>query len=292
MSRHPAARAGLLRQLLRCPTGKYDHEEERQHWHTRHLDHIGVCFLSVIYMVMLYALGHGTDPSVPAPPALVFSAQVVVAILALFNLYVELYALPRATKEADDDFLVTYGPLGRWVYLTHQTIGALAVHAIISVMAPSVSGRLACGSYAASPLVGASGVFVTIQYFNLVFSHPDHEKQCQVWAARGVRFGFIDCMRHILPMIVAVFDIMLKHGDTLRATMPSTFGLVCLHFIYVTVFVVAIHFNHCRTGRWPYSFMKDLGVSATRWLTFLAAQGCILSVCGVALARLANLCLW
>ena len=292
MSRHPAVRAGLLRQLLRCPTGKYDREEERQHRHTRRLDHIGVGFLLVLYIATLHMLERRAEVELVEAPRPVLISQLSIAILAMFNLYVEIYVLPRGTKEAEDDFRVTYGPFGRWVYLTHQTIGVLAIHAVISAVAPFVSRRLAFGTYAASPVVGASGVFVTVQYFNLVFSHPDHEKECQVWAARGVYFGFIDCLRHILPMVVAVSDIMFKHRETLRVAMPSALALVRLHLLYVTFLLAVIHLNHYVTGRWPYGFMKDLGLSARRWLLLLTVQGCFLSICGVGLILLSNLSLW
>ncbi|CAE7220315.1 unnamed protein product [Symbiodinium natans] len=281
---------GGLRQLLRCPAGKYDPEEKRQHEHTRRLDHIGVALLFVLYVALLHALE--VDLPVPEAPCLVSAAQLAVATLAVFNLYVEIYVLPRGTKEADDDFLVTYGPFGRWIYLTHQTIGALALHAATSAVAPFVGRRLVVGTYAASPVVGAFGVFVTVQYFNLVFSHPDHQRQCQVWAARGVRFGFIDCLRHSLPIIVAIFDIVLKHQQTLHVAMPSAVGLIRLHLLYVTIFLGVIHLNHQITGRWPYGFMKDLGLSFTRWLVFLIVQGSILSMCGLALSGLASLSLW
>ncbi|CAE7867585.1 unnamed protein product [Symbiodinium microadriaticum] len=258
MSRHPAARTRLLRQLLRCPAGKYDSEEEQQHRHTRHLDHIGVCLLLALYAATLHSLSSGAELPVLEPPRLVVAAQLAVGLLAVFNLYVEIYSLPRGTKEAEDDFLVTYGPFGRWVYLTHQTIGALAVHALASAVLPSLSRRLAYGNYRLSPVIGACGVFVTIQYFNLVKRHPEHEKVCQLWAARGVRFGVLDALRHVLPMGVSVLDILFKHRDTLLEAMPSPSGLVRLHLLYVIVFLVGIHLNHHLTGRWPYGFMKHV----------------------------------
>ncbi|CAE7728830.1 unnamed protein product [Symbiodinium sp. CCMP2592] len=291
MSRHPAARTRLLRQLLRCPAGKYDSEEEQQHRHTRRLDHIGVFLLLALYAVILNALAFGAELPVLKPPRLVVAAQLAVGLLAVFNLYVEIYSLPRGTKEAEDDFLVTYGPFGRWVYLTHQTIGALAVHALASAVLPFVSRRLAYGNYRLSPVIGACGVFVTIQYFNLVKRHPDHEKTCQLWAARGVRFGLLDALRHVLPIVVSVLDILFKSRDALLEAMPSALGLVRLHLLYVVVFLIGIHVNHRLTGRWPYGFMKDLGLSPSRWLMFLMVQGSILSACGLALTGLATLSL-
>jgi len=251
--------------------------------------------LLLLYLVLLLVLADGANqkdlPNLE-PSRLVFLAQLFNAVLAFFNLYLEFYVLPRGTKEDDDDFFVTYGPLGRWVYLTHQTIGALAVHSSVSAVAPLVSKRLAFGTYAASPLVGAAGIFVTVQYFNLVYSHPDFEKQCQVWAARGVRFGFIDCLRHSLPLVVAAFDILFKQREALRIAMPSSVGLVRLHLLYVTFLLAVFHLNYAITRRWPYGLMKDFGVSVTKWSVFVVAQGCILSLSGFLLSLLASLSFW
>ena len=273
---HLVKGSSLSRQLLRCPPGKYDREERLQHRYTRKMDFAGLCLLSILYISIL-STSTNDIPDVLLHP--MFACQLLTAIISVYNLYVEIHVLPRGTKEAADDFRVTYGPFGRWVYLTHQTIGLLAVHSVISVLAPCLSQRLAYSTYTAAPVVGATGVFVTVQYFNLVFSHPDHKQNCRVWAARGFRFGFVDGLRHSLPIVIAVLDMVARDSHALSAAMPSAFHTLCIHAVYMLMFLCMVHTNHAITGCWPYGFMKELGSHVWKWLAFAAVQGMLLSAC-------------
>ena len=282
----------LLWQLLTCLPGKFDKEEELQHRHTRNLDLAGICLIFVLYVSIAYGLDAAEDlerdTSGKLRPIQTCVSQLLVSAMAVYNYYVETCVLPRGTKADQNDFHVTYGPFGRWVYLTHQTIGTLAVHSIVSLFAPFVSKQLAYGTYTATPVVGAAGVFVTVQYFNLVFPNSDHKNTCRVWAARGVRFGFIDSMRHVLPFLVALLDVFTKQRGILLATSPSVFGMTLTNFLYVLAFLGVIHVNHAITGFWPYSFMKELG-SLQKWFVFAAVQGGLLSLCSLFLSFLPRL---
>ena len=139
--------------------GKFDDDKRKQHGHTKRVDVYGMCVMFSFYVWISWRCGTEVPqeiPQVPQVPCVI--CQAFGTIIALYNLYVEFYILPRGTKDAEDDFYVTYGPFGRWVYLTHQTIGILAIHSIVSVFSPYWSRRLASGTYAATPIVGANGI--------------------------------------------------------------------------------------------------------------------------------------
>ena len=278
----------LLWQLLTSLPGKYDEDEKIQHGHTRRLDALGLCIILLLYTSVL---GAGEDPWPDTPPLAVYVCQGMASAISIYNLYVEILVLPRGTKASKDDFHVTYGPLGRWVYLTHQTIGVLAIHSTVSLLALLFCRHLAYGTYSATPLIGAAGVFVTVQYFNLVFPEVEHKKGCEVWAERGVRFGFIDSLRHILPILVVIFDVMAKRSEAFAAAIPSALQLLLLTMCYACGFVALTHMNYSITGFWPYSFMKTL--DGRQWLVFTLIQGSLLSLCGFSVCLLARLAtLW
>lgn len=288
MSRNPVLQTTLLHQLVTQLPGKFDNDERIQHGHTKRVDVYGMCVIFSFYFWISWRCG--TDDVFPQEvPCAILICQAFGTIIALYNLYVEFYILPRGTKDAEDDFYVTYGPFGRWVYLTHQTIGTLAVHSIVSVFSPYWSRRLVCGTYAATPIVGAAGIFVTVQYFNLVYPQPEHKQICRLWAERGIRFGFLDSMRHALPMLVVVLDVLAKHRVTLLFAMPSAYGIIRVNLLYVLVFVCLTHLNYSITGYWQYSFMKTLGQNPKKWAAFIAVQGSILSACGLSVSLLSRL---
>ncbi|CAK9061358.1 unnamed protein product [Durusdinium trenchii] len=284
MSRqHSNLQTTLLWQLVTCLPGKFDVEEQLQHRHTKRLDAVGLCVIFFLYVSILWAAGDASSKI--TGPIEASAIQLLASVVSIYNLYLELLVLPRGTKTAEDDFNVTYGPFGRWVYLTHQTIGILAIHSVVSFVSPFVNERLAYGTYEATPVVGAAGVFVTVQYFNLVFPNIDHKRTCQIWAERGVRFGFIDSTRHILPFVVVVLDLLAKQRNMLLATMPSVLVIMLTNFVYVLAFLSVLHINHAITGSWPYGFMKDLR-SLEKWLVFTAVQAGVLSLCSLIL------CFW
>lgn len=277
----------LLRQLVTNFPGKFDNDERKQHGHTKRVDAYGMCVLFSSYVWISWRCG--TDVFPQEVPCAVLICQAFGTIIALYNFYVEFYILPRGTKDAEDDFYVTYGPFGRWVYLTHQTIGILAIHSSVSVLSPHWSRRLAGGTYAATPIVGAAGVFVTVQYFNLVYTQSEHKQICRLWAQRGIRFGFIDGLRHALPMLVVVLDVLAKQKASLLFAMPSACGIIWINVVYALVFVCLTHLNYSITGYWQYSFMKTLGQNPKKWAAFIAVQGSILSACGLSVSLLSRL---
>eukprot|EP00438_Fugacium_kawagutii_P032787 Skav211924 [mRNA] locus=scaffold1086:97706:98587:+ [translate_table: standard] len=293
MSEAPLQKSLVHQLLTQVPHGKFDRDEKQQHWHTKKLDALGMCLILGVYIGVSWRCGTEVIPEESSPFS-VLACQTIMVVLSVYNVYVEFYILPRGTKDGEDDFYVTYGPFGRWVYLTHQTIGLLAVHSVVSVLSLlSPSRRLANGTYAATPVIGAAGVFVTVQYFNLVFPQKDHKKTCKMWAERGVRFGFIDGMRHALPMLVVALDVVAKHRATLILAMPSVYGIILFNVVYVLSFVFLTHLNYAITGYWQYAFMKALGQSPKNWLMFIAVQGSVLSGCGLFLSLLArSISLW
>jgi len=290
MSRDPVLQTTLLRQLVTHLPGKFDDDERKQHGHTKRVDVYGMCVMFSFYVWISWRCGTEVPqeiPQVPQVPCVI--CQAFGTIIALYNFYVEFYILPRGTKDAEDDFYVTYGPFGRWVYLTHQTIGILAIHSIVSVFSPYWSRRLASGTYAATPIVGANGIFVTVQYFNLVYPQSEHKQICRLWAQRGIRFGFIDSMRHALPMLVVVLDVLAKQRATVPFAMPSAYGIIRVNVLYAFLFVCLTHLNYSITGYWQYSFMKTLGQNPKKWAAFIAVQGSILSACGLSVSLLSRL---
>merc|ERR1712023_178012 len=99
-------------------------------------------------------------------------------------------------------------------------------------------------------------MFVTVQYFVLVASHPDFKKQSKLWESRGVPFSALMGWCHTPCGILAFVDLLLvKDHNLLREHTPEFMQLVCFMACYVLFYLSLIHLNHLITSQWPYAIL-------------------------------------
>lgn len=290
MGKDVAAETSSISHLMRSPPGQFDAEELAQHHYTQRADCYGLLLIIAGYVALLLAIcPDGERPHSSSAGCTVNFLQIVSTAIAVFNLHIEMNVVPRATKENADSFFVSYGPFGRWIYMTHHTIALMAVHAVVSLTAPFVNENIAFGTYVTAPIIGAMGTFVTIQYFHLVYPHPDHISECLVWADRGYNYKLVDAARHAPPLLLALTDMcVLKHRGTLLLVMPSAPSMFCLLMGYVSLALLLVQLNYSVTGRWPYGMMKGFEKNRLRWLGFMLVQGTLLWFFGLSLSMLAS----
>jgi hypothetical protein len=198
--------------------------------------------------------------------------------VALHCLYLETWICGALVKASGGGFNVAKGPLGRFIWLTHQGIGLVAIHSVASVLTPFFSVRLALGTYRLAVLVGGLASFITIQFFILVFFTPAFSDECKLWEALGVDCRFLEASRHAPPLMLAIADVcFLRHRDTLLRATPGVTMLVCAATGYCLFYTALTHANRCITGCWPYAFMDDFGDSALGWAKFVLIQSIIIS---------------
>lgn len=290
MGKDVSAEISSISHWIRCPPGQFDAEELAQHRYTQRADCYGLLLITAGYVALLRALCPDEEkPHSTSAGCTVTFLQIVSTAIAVYNLHLEINVIPRATKEHADSFLVSYGPFGRWIYLTHHTIALMAVHAVVSLTAPFVNENITLGTYVTAPIIGAMGTFVTIQYFHLVYPHPDHISECRVWANRGYNYKLVDAARHAPPLFLALTDMcVLKHRSTLLLVMPSAPSMFCFLMGYVLLALLLIQVNHSITGRWPYGMMKGFEKNLLKWIGFMLAQGTLLWIFSLSLSMLAS----
>mmetsp|Transcript_20742 Transcript_20742/g.58341 ORF Transcript_20742/g.58341 Transcript_20742/m.58341 type:complete len:318 (-) Transcript_20742:38-991(-) len=277
-----------LADFFRRSWDDHDAEERAHHAYQARVDHCGVLALAALYGCAAWA----SAPEAPLPevPAGILAAQLVLTALALHNLYMELFVIVKVVKADESTFFVGKGPLGRWIWMTHQIIGIQAVHFAFSLLAPLLNRRLALGTYRLSVLLGGLGTFVTIQFFFLVYPTSAFTEECRVWAPRVPQYRLIQSYLHLPQLLLAVSDVcLLKQRSTLLLASPPALTIVLVYAVYCVTYIAVVHANHSLTGYWPYGLMDGLGKSAARWLQFMAAQGAILSSLALGLWAAARL---
>eukprot|EP00933_Yihiella_yeosuensis_P078080 TRINITY_DN8918_c1_g1_i3.p1 TRINITY_DN8918_c1_g1~~TRINITY_DN8918_c1_g1_i3.p1 ORF type:complete len:296 (+),score=29.48 TRINITY_DN8918_c1_g1_i3:114-1001(+) len=274
--------ASVFQQLLWSRWDHYDAEERAHHVRLNRIDFCGLTMAALFYVPIVCWISPEID--VPPPTLLISGLHLFATLLALYNLHLEMFVLPQCSKETPEAFHVGKGPVGRWIWMTHQTIGLVAVHSVMSLVAPFFSRDLTCGTYAAAVTVGGLATFVTIQFFLLVYSHPDNLKSFEVWAARGIQMKLVDTLRHTPPLFLALADVcFLKHRNSLISLMPSALTAVFMNLVYASGYIVVILITYRLTKQWPYGLLKDLGFSFSSWAKFALIQCGIISVFALSL---------
>lgn len=266
----------ILPQLLWCPYNKYNKEEQKLHCHIRQVDIKGFIFFVGFYFAVALIF---TDVAADVPSAS-FGMTFIRLFLLLSSGYVwycQNYVIPKPMQECELDFGVTEGPVGKYVWLTHQTISLHFIHHAISLCAPYLGSRIAAGTYAIAMLIGTLASFVTIQFNVLVRSDPEFVRSIRVWATRGVHMGVLDDVVHIPHLFLALIDLCIaRHRSSLLLLRPTVFGLAGFVTFYVAMYTVMIHGNFALTKQWPYGFCASFGKSLQAWSKFLIVQSGIL----------------
>mmetsp|Transcript_461 Transcript_461/g.1071 ORF Transcript_461/g.1071 Transcript_461/m.1071 type:complete len:297 (+) Transcript_461:65-955(+) len=269
----------ILPQLFINAYDTYDDEERALHRILRMKDYAGLLFFATIYGVIAFNSVEHRAIDIPDTPPLVTVGGCLALALAGYNWYLQTYVMTKAAKEVPDEYYVSTGPIGRFIWLTHQDITISFVHQLFSFFAPFFSRRLALATYAAALPVGGLGAFVTIQFFTLVRFHPDYIQVLRTWAKRGVHLNVIGDVVHLPQLTCSVLDLLLvKHRATFLELRPSFVGVVAVFAIYCLAYLVLLHGTYALTKSWPYSMLIALGKSPVRWAQFISVQVSILTL--------------
>jgi len=273
---HEPRVASAMMQLLQPAKLDYKCEDRTHVARLARVDFWGVLSLGVVYLAVAWAVS--PELQLPQVPATVFAVHMIHMFVALHGLYLETRICGALIKVSDDGFNVVKGPLGRFIWLTHQTISLVAIHSLASLLTPFLSVRLALGTYKMALFFDGMGCFVTVQFFALVYFTPAFSNMCGLWAARGVHCRLLEVVRHAPPLMLGFCDIcFLKHRGTLLLAMPPPTMTMFLALGYGLVYTVLIHRNHLITGDWPYSFMQAFSNSTVQWTQFVVIQSIVIN---------------
>lgn len=270
----------------------YKEDEARVGRGIRRFDHFGLLIVAGIYMAFLYAIlpryveGASLAPS--EVPFWVLCAQVFASLVTIYVVYLDAVS-PTPLSSMTQLYACLQGPLGRYIFLTRQTMALQFVHQSVSVVLQLQGSRLLLGTDVLAPVVAGAGAFVTIQFFMLVLPNEMFGDDCKMWKARGFDLKVIASALHVPQLPIAIVDLcVLRKRGVLRSVMPSLVHVVSVFFIYALLYVVVLHWNHGRTGHWPYGILEPLGKDVKKWTQFTIVQGCILAVFGAGLWELAH----
>jgi len=268
-----------MMQLLRPAQIDQNSQERARAARLARIDSWGVLNSGVLYLAMVWAVS--PDLELPQVQTQVLAVQVIHVAVALHCLFLETRifgGLIKNSEDSEDDFNVANGPLGRFIYLTHQTIIFVAIHSVASLLSPFLSVRLALGTHKVALFIDGLGCFVTVQFFTLVFFTPAFSIECGLWAARGVHYRLLEVARHVPPLMLGILDIcFLKHRGTLLLAMPTIPTTMALGLSYGLVYTALVLRNRRITGCWPYTFMQAFGSSTLQWAQFVLIQSIIIN---------------
>ena len=77
-------------------------------------------------------------------------------------------------------------------------------------------------------------------------------------------FGFVDLLA-------------IKSRGNLLAQTPALQSLFGYYFLFVMSYLVLLFVNYAFTKNWPYGFMKAMGMSPIKWMSFIVVQSGVLS---------------
>jgi len=182
-------------------------------------------------------------------------------------------------KEENEHFLVVKS-VGRWIFLTRQCLALGFIHMTSTFLAyTGILPSLVLYTYSMTLLIAGLSIFVTIQYFILVWPHPDFAADVIKWRKLGIPFGLVCGFVHVPCGFIAIFDILiLRDPSTLRSLSPSLTTSLAIYLGYVTFYIALVMWNYTQTGNWPYGLMKGLGLSKRKWAVFLVGQFAVVSM--------------
>jgi hypothetical protein len=241
------------------------------------VDGIGVPIFTAAYVSIAIGLAADTDASDSVAPLWVDALSWFSAALASFVLYQHLWVAPLPIED-DVEMFGVMQKIGRWIYLTRQTLCLQAIHGVISLRHRAVSPALFRGTHATAVAIGGMGIFVTSQYFILVANHPDYLLRSKTWHDKGLPFKALMHFIHIPCGFLALLDLaVIKNRQLLLSQTPPFTTITLIYLAYVIFYLLLVHVNHVCTNQWPYGFMKELNTPLL-WCRFVVVQYCILVV--------------
>ena len=277
-------------------------------------DFIAIPLFAAFYLVLAkYAMRSGDAAAcvaraAVAPESIVYLAGAC-AIAGLVVMYQQVAVIPFPLEISSNWAAVQ--PVGRWIFLTRQTLMLQAVHLCYTFAGHLgyLDDELACAVAASSVFFSGLGIFVMIQFFALVVPNAHFLSDIVQWKERGVpAFEHLVIFAHVPCGILALVDVALLQDRALllamtptkqvracatyqavppsaRLTLFSPFALprtlslqhlaltcVC----YAVCYVIFMHLNFYATKCWPYGFMNGFGTANAKWFIFTISQTSIM----------------
>jgi hypothetical protein len=253
-------------------------------------------------LVLMCALSPGPDERLqPAPSATRAVASLLPLLARVYIAWAQKLYFPGRTFK-DGDWQVNK-LLGSYVYLTRHCGTLQLVHAAFSCLVElslagfvpgwlggGVGGRLAPGSdligelvaasYTSAVFVGGLSSFVTVQFYQLVYSDASHDAYCALWEKRGWNVRWLDHVVHRPPIVLAAVDILVvKDRAALLDHVPGAAPLAGAVAAYALCYLVLVHVNRSVTGQWPYALLERVDEGGlTGWAKFYVIQVATLCV--------------
>ena len=264
-------------------------------------DCIGILTFALFYLAAAFSLARNAPSHAVldfSPPGFVYIATLAFAFVTSLVIYQHCAVAPYPTEDTVDHWMVhmhashtsrtsrtsrthhvtsqhiashffskVMQKIGRWVFLTRQTLCIQAIHAVASVTALLSGSRgLASATHAVAVLVAGLGIFVTCQYFMLVHTHADYVHTRETWAKRGIPFTEMMVWLHTPCGVFGVLDVMIiKQRDVLLELTPSYLTLCTCYAVFILGYLILVRANYAMTKHWPYALMKALGTSMVKW---------------------------
>mmetsp|Transcript_44248 Transcript_44248/g.85060 ORF Transcript_44248/g.85060 Transcript_44248/m.85060 type:complete len:301 (+) Transcript_44248:46-948(+) len=262
----------------------YTDQELRHGRRLRILNFLGLPFFGALYFSIAYTMEVLSAPpkvcqdaEYAEPPLFVLVIQGVLAVVGLFAFSLSTSLLPPNISE---DLYHVQKYIGGWVFLTRHCLILQSVHLVVTFVA-SVGhfAFLACMTNSIALVIGALGLFVTIQYFSLVHNHPEFVGMCE---ERMKRDPPDNCRKknfwlHAFALPLAVLDITISRNHKalhLESSLPICLGTQSFYCLYYLAWIFG---NFGCTGYWPYEFLKELKTLAA-WAKFFFMQSFIMCV--------------
>jgi len=215
------------------------------------------------------------QPVVAAPVAQTPAAALVLqGLLAAVAVAVLIQQVCMTPPEPNDTMMVgVMSYIGRWVFLTRHCLALQAIHLLLSLAAGvSGSARLLHLTEGVAVWIGALGWFVTIQFFSLVYRHPDFKERCLHYAMRDppVNLKLRASLNHSPAIVLAILDVTLARDHEALRSNCSIVKSLELSVAYAVFYFALLAVNYYATGYWPYPFMRSF--TCTKWVIFFFTQ--------------------
>ena len=196
------------------------------------------------------------------------------AVLGAIPLLMHMYALPVSERKGEENMWQAMSVVGRWAYLTRWALAFQAAYMGLCWFAENAhhsTWALRAG-YGTAVFAAALNVFVTVQYYTLVYPTKSSQSICAKWNARGVDYGTVQGIIHAVGGPLALFDLWLvKDRALLKALLPPLATLATGMAAFASLYIAAISLNRRATGAWPYSMMDGL-TTVPKFAVFVVGQ--------------------
>ena len=125
-----------------------------------------------------------------------------------------------------------------------------------------------------SPVIGAVGMFVTIQFFVLIYPWPAFDEGLQILLNDGFDSRWLYQVTHMTCAPLAIYDAVVFQPSIVQS--PPLDVLFFAILVWIVVYVFFLFWNRYVTGHWSYEFLKIFGFNPLKWMAFVLSQSALI----------------